>query len=104
VIYGEREDKVSLCESSRIKYPLRVVQNDIPVEAKEHMGDNESLPSNVQKGMSVPFRELGTRQERNTMTTETKCLHHYEYDAEKKAFFCVYCGQPMPPQVLEVPF
>ena len=49
-------------------------------------------------------RELGTKREDNRMTTETKCLHRYEYDEEKKAFFCVYCGQPMPPQVLEVPF
>ena len=38
------------------------------------------------------------------MTTEVKCLHKYEYDKEKKAFFCVYCGERMPPQVLEVPF
>ena len=49
-------------------------------------------------------RQLDGQREDNRMTTETKCLHRYEYDEEKKAFFCVYCGQPMPPQVLEVPF
>ena len=36
--------------------------------------------------------------------TEVKCLHRYEYDEEKHAFFCVYCGRIMPEHVLEVPF
>jgi hypothetical protein len=49
-------------------------------------------------------RQLEREGVMETMTTETKCLHRYEYDEEKKAFYCVYCGQPMPPQVLEVPF
>lgn len=53
--------------------------------------------------MSSKSSELGTRKEKE-MTTETICLHRYEYDEERKAFFCVYCGHIMPEHVLEVPF
>lgn len=38
------------------------------------------------------------------MMTEAKCLHHYEYDDVKKAFFCVHCGEKMPEHVIEVHF
>jgi hypothetical protein len=35
---------------------------------------------------------------------EKICLHKYEYDPVRKGFYCVYCGNPMPEKVLEVPF
>lgn len=74
------------------------------MEAKDNRASYESLSTHMYQKMPSKPCELGTRKERNTMTTETKCLHRYEYDDEKKAFFCVYCGHIMPAQVLEVPF